>query len=129
MNWLASLCDPVATKTSLTKIRASGRIGEVEALHREVKKRLDKLPYYGLGDVTDKVKELVNMLATYQHRQGFHAIIFVERRAYAQALAMILSKSQTLQAFIKPESFVGHGTTGAERLASEGMAVKHVSVQ
>lgn len=92
-----------------------------------MQQRLDKQSYYFLGDVSDKVKELVKLLSNYKDKPDFHAIVFVEQRHHAQALSMLLSKSQTLQAFIRPEHFVGHGSGGSERLASEGMQAKVVS--
>lgn len=127
MNWLWSLRDPVATKSSLLEIRSSGRISEIEALHAKMKARIHKLPYYGLGDVSEKVRQLVRLLLTYKDKQGFHCIVFVEQRHHAQALAAILAKSQSLQSFIRPAYLVGHGATGEERLNSEGMDAKLVS--
>ena len=127
MSWLWSIRDPVATKQSLRQIRASGRIHEVEHLHNKMYQVLVKKKYYGVGDVSDKVQRLVEFLATYRDKQGFHAIIFVEQRHHAQALALVLSKSQSLQQFARVAHFVGHGSTGEERLASEGMDAKHVS--
>lgn len=128
MNWLWSLQDPVAAKTSLREIRASGRIPDVQKLHSKLKARIDKLQYYGLGDVSEKVRQLVKLLLTYRDKKGFHCIIFVEQRHHAQALATILSKSQSLQSFIRPAYLVGHGATGEERLNSEGMDAKLVSL-
>lgn len=127
MNWLQSLCDPTATKTSLHAIRASGRIPDVERLYQNMIQDIAKLPYYGLGDVSDKVRALVRLLESYRDKRGFQCIVFVEQRHHAQALAMILSKSQSLQTFIRAAYFVGHGATGDERLASEGMDAKIVS--
>ena len=128
MSWLWSIRDPVATKKSLQQIRASGRIREVEALHDKMYKALMKKKHYGMGDVSEKVKCLVQFLAGYRDKQGFHAIIFVEQRHHAQALALVLSKSQTLQQFVRAAHFVGHGSTGEERLTSEGMDAKKVDL-
>ena len=128
MHWLWSLRDPVATKSSLHAIRASGRIPDVERLHARMKATIDKLPYYGLGHVSEKVRELVKLLLTYKDKKGFHCIIFVQQRHHAQALATILAKSQSLQSFIRPSYLVGHGSTGEERLNSEGMHAKLVSL-
>ena len=126
MNWLYSIRDPASTKESLLPIRASGRIPEIERLHHQMALTLARMPYYTLGDVSDKVKALVNLLTSYKEKQGFQAIVFVEQRHHAQALAMILGKSQVLQTFVRAMYFVGHGASGTERLASEGMEAKIV---
>lgn len=126
-NWLKSLCDPTATKESLRKIRASGRIPEVAKLANKMERHLQKMPYFQLGHVSDKVKVLINLLTKYETKRDFHAIVFVQQRHHAQALAFILGKSQSLQRFLRPEHFVGHGASGVERLASEGMQSAYVS--
>lgn len=127
MNWLWSLRDPVATKSSLLEIRASGRIPDIERLHAQMRAKVERMPYYAHGEVSEKVKELVKLLLTYKDKKNFHCIIFVEQRHHAQALATILAKSQSLQPFIRPSYLVGHGATGEERLNSEGMDAKLVS--
>lgn len=128
MSWLWSVRDPVATKQSLRQIRASGRIKDVEFLHSKMQTIFAKKTTYGIGDVSEKVKCLVKCLGGYRSKQGFHAIIFVEQRHHAQALALVLNRSQTLQQFARAAHFVGHGSTGAERLASEGMDAKRVGI-
>jgi len=127
MNWLQQLQNPVATSTSLQKIRASGRMRDVEVLFNQMKKIIDAKQYYGAGDVSDKVRTLVRLLSAYRDKAGFSAIIFTKQRHHAIALSTILAKSQTLQTFIRPMYLVGHGSSGVERLASEGMEVKTVS--
>lgn len=127
MHWLYSLRDPVATKSSLLAIRGSGRIPDIEIVHAHMKRIIERLPYYGLGHISEKVRELVRLLLEYKNKQGFHCIIFVEQRHHAQALATILAKSQSLQSFVRPAYLVGHGSTGQERLNSEGMNAKLVS--
>jgi superfamily II DNA/RNA helicase len=127
MHWLWSLRDPVATKSSLLEIRMSGRIPDIERLHAKMKTKIERMPYYGLGHVSDKVKELVKLLQTYKDKKGFSCIIFVQQRHHAYALATLISKSQSLQSFIRASYLVGHGMTGEERLNSEGMDAKHVS--
>lgn len=129
MNWLHSLQDPLATSSSLQSIRRSGRMSDVEALYKKMKAEIDRKKYYGLGDVSEKMRVLVQLLSTYRGRPGFSAIIFTEQRHHALALATILGKSQTLQSFIRPTYLVGHGSSGVERLASEGMAARVVSRQ
>lgn len=127
-NWLWSLCDPTATKSSLLAIRQSGRIPEVDHLCLRMHAILNNMTHYDLRQVSDKVRTLVLELKKYENQPDFHAIIFVEQRHHAQALAMILSKAQALQTFIRPMYFVGHGASGEERLASEGMVAKKVSL-
>lgn len=127
MHWLWSLRDPVATKDSLHRIRASGRIPDIVKLHQAMQQHIERLDFYSLGDVSDKVKELVKLLCTYKDKPQFHCIVFVQQRHHAQALATLIQKSQSLQSFIRASYLVGHGSSGEERLNSEGMDARKVS--
>lgn len=92
----------------------------------------------GSADVVDTLSArtlaLIDVLRPFTGKQGFSAIVFVERRAEALRLTGVLRAVPDLVDWLRPAALVGHGRTGwkemdqAERERHLGMEVKEASL-
>ncbi|GAA5881946.1 hypothetical protein JCM3774_002082 [Rhodotorula dairenensis] len=87
-----------------------------------------------IDTLSPRTNALLDVLRPFANKQGFSAIIFVERRAEALRLARILGAVHDVADWLRPAALVGHGRTGwketdqAERERHLGMEVKEASL-